>query len=135
MTRVQFPVAEIFEQISLPPRGIFRVQTPRIAARFAQGRCNGPVAQWIRHRSTEPEIVGSSPTRVRYPDFLWSFFDSVGGRESLLMRGISGLVVEYIVAIDVTRVRFPADARFLDAEGVSKTLRKILVVWRLSDVV
>ena len=27
--------------------------------------------------------------------------------------GISGLVVEYIVAIDVTRVRFPADALFL----------------------
>jgi hypothetical protein len=26
--------------------------------------------------------------------------------------GISGLVVEYIVAIDVTRVRFPADAHF-----------------------
>ena len=26
--------------------------------------------------------------------------------------GISGLVVEYIVAIDVTRVRFPADAFF-----------------------
>ena len=26
--------------------------------------------------------------------------------------GISGLVVEYIVAIDVTRVRFPADALF-----------------------
>ena len=26
---------------------------------------------------------------------------------------ISGLVVEYIVAIDVTRVRFPADALFL----------------------
>ena len=25
-------------------------------------------------------------------------------------RSISGLVVEYIVAIDVTRVRFPADA-------------------------
>ena len=28
---------------------------------------------------------------------------------------ISGLVVEYIVAIDVTRVRFPADARFWEA--------------------
>ena len=28
---------------------------------------------------------------------------------------ISGLVAEYIVAIDVTRVRFPADARFCDA--------------------
>ena len=27
-------------------------------------------------------------------------------------RSISGLVVEYIVAIDVTRVRFPADALF-----------------------
>ena len=27
--------------------------------------------------------------------------------------GISGLVVEYIVAIDVTRVRFPADAFFV----------------------
>ena len=26
------------------------------------------------------------------------------------LNGISGLVVEYIVAIDVTRVRFPADA-------------------------
>ena len=26
------------------------------------------------------------------------------------VRSISGLVVEYIVAIDVTRVRFPADA-------------------------
>ena len=28
----------------------------------------------------------------------------------LVGTGISGLVVEYIVAIDVTRVRFPADA-------------------------
>ena len=27
-----------------------------------------------------------------------------------MLTGISGLVVEYIVAIDVTRVRFPADA-------------------------
>ena len=29
------------------------------------------------------------------------------------IQGISGLVVEYIVAIDVTRVRFPADAKVL----------------------
>ena len=28
----------------------------------------------------------------------------------IFYRSISGLVVEYIVAIDVTRVRFPADA-------------------------
>ena len=30
---------------------------------------------------------------------------------------ISGLVVEYIVAIDVTRVRFPADALFTAPMG------------------
>ena len=32
------------------------------------------------------------------------------GRDAGGGRSISGLVVEYIVAIDVTRVRFPADA-------------------------
>ena len=26
----------------------------------------GPVAKWIRHRPTEPGIVGSSPTGVNY---------------------------------------------------------------------
>ena len=31
---------------------------------------------------------------------------------ALMLSSISGLVVEYIVAIDVTRVRFPADALF-----------------------
>ena len=39
---------------------------------------------------------------------------SQGGREQQFQRricnGISGLVVEYFVAIDVTRARFPADA-------------------------
>ncbi len=30
-----------------------------------------------------------------------------------ICQGISGLVAEYIVAIDVTRVRFPADALLL----------------------
>ena len=33
-------------------------------------------------------------------------------RMTLRVMSISGLVVEYIVAIDVTRVRFPADALF-----------------------
>ena len=28
------------------------------------GRTTGPVAQWIRHRPTEPGIAGSSPARV-----------------------------------------------------------------------
>ena len=31
---------------------------------------------------------------------------------SVQLRGIIGLVVEYIVAIDVTRVRFPDEAFF-----------------------
>ena len=35
---------------------------------------------------------------------------------STIRISISGLVVEYIVAIDVTRVRFPADAVF-EADG------------------
>ena len=34
--------------------------------------------------------------------------------------GISGLVVEYIVAIDVTRVRFPADAYDLCVEKAAR---------------
>ena len=34
----------------------------------------------------------------------------MGVRSSAAPTGIGGLVVEYIVAIDVTRVRFPADA-------------------------
>ena len=35
---------------------------------------------------------------------------------------ISGLVVEYIVAIDVTRVRFPADALFM-SKGLRVSIR------------
>ena len=34
-------------------------------------------------------------------------------------RSISGLVVEYIVAIDVTRVRFPADALLSFVQGAA----------------
>ena len=37
---------------------------------------------------------------------------------------ISGLVVEYIVAIDVTRVRFPADAiSYIRPAGVMRSCR------------
>ena len=38
-------------------------------------------------------------------------------------RGISGLVVEYIVAIDVTRVRSPADAHCSHEWGEGKMVR------------
>ena len=36
--------------------------------------------------------------------------ESIGHPKAAAPSSISGLVVEYIVAIDVTRVRFPADA-------------------------
>ena len=93
----------------------------------------------VRIPGFHPGDPGSSPGIGTFLDLdyccrrlLWVGF---GKKKEMANACISGLVVEYIVAIDVTRVRFPADARFLDAEGVSKTLRKILVVWRLSDVV
>jgi hypothetical protein len=35
---------------------------------------------------------------------------AISSKRQHIITGISGLVVEYIVAIDVTRVRFPADA-------------------------
>ena len=38
-----------------------------------------------------------------------------GPLAAALVHRISGLVVEYILAIDVTRVRFPADAFFPEA--------------------
>ena len=45
------------------------------------------------------------------PDIPWLLRQvSHGCLECLECNSISGLVVEYIVAIDVTRARFPADA-------------------------
>ena len=49
-------------------------------------------------------LVASSPSRLKLQDLL-------------IRICISGLVVEYIVAIDVTRVRFPADAYYVNAVG------------------
>ena len=40
----------------------------------------------------------------------WAMLGSRQKLASGLVRSISGLVVEYIIAIDVTRARFPADA-------------------------
>ena len=50
----------------------------------------------------------------------------------LVLSSISGLVVEYIVAIDVTRVRFPADAfSFMLAAGTCAALcdTALLLTW------
>ena len=48
--------------------------------------------------------------------------------ELSIPRSISGLVVEYIVAIDVTRVRFPADASYwrLYRTGCLPTMSKMV---------
>ena len=45
----------------------------------------------------------------------------IAGLILIVVSSIIGLVVEYIVAIDVTRVRFPDDAPFFDRWSFSKT--------------
>ena len=52
-------------------------------------------AVWIGVR----RLCHAAKTKKEYKG-IWSLYES-----------ISGLLVEYIIAIDVTRVRFPADAR------------------------
>ena len=70
-------------------------------------------------------VYGTGDCRFEsYQDHLFGFAIGPG---ATYLRGhpdiarISGLVVEYIVAIDVTRVRFPADA-FLP----SRALRRLV---------
>ena len=53
------------------------------------------IAKWFLHPDIVPKSVEAARKR---------------GHSVWTLHGISGLVVEYIVAIDVTRVRFPADA-------------------------
>jgi hypothetical protein len=48
---------------------------------------------------------------------LWPGWSNIAGAFILEDIGISGLVVEYIVAIDVTRVWFPADAICIFCDG------------------
>ena len=54
------------------------------------------------------KINGQSRLRIRMQVSRPTSYVLADGEDS----SISGLVVEYIVAIDVTRVRFPADAPF-----------------------
>ena len=54
------------------------------------------------------KINGQPRLRIRMQVSRPTRYVLAGGKDS----SISGLVVEYIVAIDVTRVRFPADAPF-----------------------
>ena len=59
------------------------------------------------------KINGQPRLRIRMQVSPPTRYVLAGGKGS----SISGLVVEYIVAIDVTRVRFPADA-ILNRAGV-----------------
>ena len=74
------------------------------------------LAQLVERKTLNLVVVGSSPTVGTFYKFLmlsrsaFTFINVVCGK--WLALSISGLVVEYIVAIDVTRVRFPADALF-----------------------
>ena len=64
---------------------------------------NGRVAQWIRHRSTEPEIVGSSPTVVT------QLFTIVGV-------GIPWSAVASLTTI--LRIETPSTITFFDWQGL-----------------
>ena len=65
-----------------------------------KSRCGG------RSCSTEGHAMGGKSARLGYSRQAWPSRQTSAAHS----RSISGLVVEYIVAIDVTRVRFPADA-------------------------
>ena len=70
------------------------------------------LAQSVERKALNLVVVGSSPTVGVIYDALRGFnpIQASGATASVSVISISGLVVEYIVAIDVTRVRFPADA-------------------------
>ena len=59
------------------------------------------------------KINGQSRLRIRMQVSRPTSYVLADGEDS----SISGLVVEYIVAIDVTRVRFPADASWVHARA------------------
>ena len=74
----------------------------------------GCIAQWLERLTADQQVPGSTPgapfmSFVRMHTIQCETFVHFCVRH----RGISGLVVEYIVAIDVTRVRFPADAYYV----------------------
>ena len=69
---------------------------------------NGAVGD--RRRSSRQELLAGPSPLVASPR---NSNEDVASQSRQSFSSISGLVVEYIVAIDVTRVRFPADALLL----------------------
>ena len=74
---------------------------------------------------TQPRVECSDlciaeTARLQFCDTFWfGFWCGPVGVNVVVCVSISGLVVEYIVAIDVTRVRFPADAFVVWWHGMS----------------
>jgi hypothetical protein len=74
---------------------------------------------------TQPRVECSDlciaeTARLQFCDTFWcGFWCGPVEVTVVVCVGISGLVVEYIVAIDVTRVRFPADAFVVSWQGMS----------------
>ena len=89
--------------------------SPKKARETAPAVRASSAGQLVRKGAPESKSPGSNSSAEFYSL----------GRSSLFFHGdialmrhhhsISGLVVEYIVAIDVTRVRFPADAKMSEA--------------------
>ena len=78
--------------------------------------------QWWEH-SPEWNAVTSASRKRHDSSFatllVLRFWCGSVGATVVICVSISGLVVEYIVAIDVTRVRFPADAFVVWWHGMS----------------
>ena len=93
----------------------------RISSDLRNEAAQGPVSTGLEDRPRRPQgavsfclwffccLAASSVVAV-----CWRLLQFENPPSGVLAEGISisGLVVEYIVAIDVTRVRFPADAFF-----------------------
>ena len=70
---------------------------------------NGAAGDRRRRSSRQELLAGPSPLVASSRNSN----EDVASQSRQSFSSISGLVVEYIVAIDVTRVRFPADALLL----------------------
>ena len=84
-------------------------------------------AEIHRHTGTQKVTLAQSTPAIseHLPKYLDNPRYTVG---AIKHNSISGLVVEYIVAIDVTRVRFPADALSI-ASRVFRALRNLMQVF------
>ena len=102
-------LAEWLRRWPAKPLGYAREgSNPSVVAIFTQR--NGPVAQWIARLTSNQAVGGSSPSGIAY--FCLALCGTPGLGRVGLGRQLSaiGLVVKYLVANEVPRVRFPDGA-------------------------